>query len=182
MDEKTTDQELLGRVGQKDGKSLKVLMDRYSRYVAAVIVHVSGNKLPYQDVEEICSDVFIKIWENSARIVPECDTLKPYLAAAARNMTINMLKRLHDFTDIQDLEIGSGKDDMEAVVFENSVNTAVCTLKQPDRELFVDRYFYSWPLKELAEKFGLNRNTVATKLLRARKTVAKKLKEGEEIL
>lgn len=179
-----TDMELLHKIRQKDGRSLEVLIGRYSRYIVAVIVHVSGRGLPYQDIEEICSDVFIKIWTNSSTIAPAYDTLKPYLAAIARNMTINRLKQLPTqcFAEISDVEAASGTNETDAIGLKESLNSAISFLKQPDRDLFVRRYFLSESVKRLSDKFGLNPNTTATKLSRARKVVAKKLKEGEDLL
>ncbi len=184
MKNSATDIELLNRIRQKDSRSLELLIDRYSRYVVAVIAHVAVERLTYQDIEEICSDVFIKIWTNSSMITPAYDTLKPYLAATARNMTINRLKQVHaiSFADIPGFDANSGVNEAEAVGLRESISSAVSSLKQPDKELFVRRYILSEPVKKLAEKFGLNPNTAATKLSRARKAVVKKLKEGEDLL
>lgn len=184
MKNAVTDIELLHKIRQKDGRSLEVLIDRYSRYIVAVIVHVAGRGLPFQDIEEICSDVFIKIWTNSSVITPEYDTLKPYLAATARNMTINRLKQLptQSYVEISDVVAASSTNETDVIGLKESINSAISFLKQPDRDLFVRRYVLSESIKRLSERFGLNPNTTATKLSRARKVVAKKLKEGEDLL
>jgi DNA-directed RNA polymerase specialized sigma24 family protein len=78
------DCELLQKIGCGDAKALEKLMDKYSRYVVAVIVHLAGEQLAYEDVEEICSDVFVKIWRCSSSIQLASDTLKPYLRRQQR--------------------------------------------------------------------------------------------------
>ncbi len=184
MNDSVSDNELLYGISRGDTKCLKLLMNRYSRYIVAVIMHVADGSLSFQDIEEICSDVFIKIWKSSSMIRPACDTLKPYLAATARNMTINRLKQLPAYScvDISSIETASSANEMEAVGLRDTLQSAMNTLKQPDKELFERRYLLCEPVKKLAEKFGLNQNTVATKLSRARKTVAKLLKEGNETI
>ena len=176
------DRELLSRVGQGDVKSFGKLIDRYSRYVTAIVCRVAGTGLANEDIEEVASDVFIKIWQNRESIVLESDSLRPYLAKTAKNMTLNKLRNSRYRNDLPlDLEIGleGCSQDLEQIETMESINSAINRLDEPDRELFIRRYVFSEPVKSLAERFELNRNTVATKLARARKKLAQFLKEGE---
>lgn len=176
------DRELLFRVGQGDVKSFGKLIDRYSRFVTAIVCRVAGTGLANEDIEEVASDVFIKIWQNRESIVLESDSLRPYLAKTAKNMTLNKLRNSRYRNDLPlDLEIGleGCSQDLEQIETMESINSAINRLDEPDRELFIRRYVFSEPVKSLAERFELNRNTVATKLARARKKLAQFLKEGE---
>lgn len=180
------DRELLTGIGRGDVKSFESLMDRYSRYVTAVAVRVAGDSLAYQDIEELISDVFIKIWQNSTQITLEADTLKPYLAKAAKNMTLNRLRQIPaqralPFDESIELENGGSDTGTDRFESREAIYAAVNTLKEPDRELFIRRYFHFEQLHSLARRFRLNRNTVATKLARSRKKLGKALKEGEEL-
>jgi RNA polymerase sigma-70 factor (ECF subfamily) len=169
------DRELLSRVGQGDVKSFGKLIDRYSRYVTAIVCRVAGTGLANEDIEEVASDVFIKIWQNRESIVLESDSLRPYLAKTAKNMTLNKLRNSRYRNDLPlDLEIGleGCSQDLEQIETMESINSAINRLDEPDRELFIRRYVFSEPVKSLAERFELNRNTVATKHARARKKLA----------
>lgn len=97
-------------------------------------------------------------------------------------MTLNKLRNSRYRNDLPlNLEIGleENSQDLEQIETMESINSAINRLDEPDRELFIRRYVFSEPVKSLAERFELNRNTVATKLARARKKLAQFLKEGE---
>lgn len=176
------DKALLARIGQNDVRSFGKLIDRYSRYVTAIICRVAGNALSHEDIEEVASDVFIKIWQNRGSIVLESDSLRPYLARTAKNMALNKLRdtRYHNGLPL-DLEIipEGGSSELEQFETREAIHAAISTLGEPDRELFIRRYILSEQVKSLAERFRLNRNTVATRLARVRKRLANILKEGE---
>jgi RNA polymerase sigma factor (sigma-70 family) len=178
------DKELLSRVGQGDVKSYGKLIDRYSRYVTAVVCRTAGNSLANEDIEEVASDVFIRIWQNSCSIILESDSLKPYLARMAKNLTLNKVRSSRRHNDLP-LDLGANPEgcsqDLEGFETRDAINSAINRLSETDRELFIRRYFLSEQVKSLAERFRLNRNTVVTRLARARKKLAQFLKEGESL-
>jgi len=173
------DCDLLQGISRSEAKALEKLMDKYSRYVVAVIVHLSGDQLAYQDVEELCSDVFVKIWKCGSTLQLASETLKPYLAATAKNLTINRLKQnaARQWEEISENSCAAGADESEQIELKGTVKTAINSLQQPDRDLFVRRYFHQDTIRRLSEVFGLKPNTIATKLSRARKSLAKQLNE-----
>jgi len=58
------DKELLLRISHGDVKSFGKLIDRYSRYVTAIVCRIAGKGLAFEDIEEVASDVFIRIWHH----------------------------------------------------------------------------------------------------------------------
>ncbi len=57
----------------------------YRRYFPAVTSFVSGIDSKLQDPEDISQEVFIRVWENKARYIPD-STVKTYLFSIARNI------------------------------------------------------------------------------------------------
>lgn len=159
----------------------EMLIDKYSPYIARVVMKVASNRLDKEDMEEICADVFIKIWENRTKINIKEGALKSYLAAIARNKTINRLRGL-GIKEILPLEEDCIKyDTPEALLMEQEstefINSVISILPEPDREIFIRRYFYMEKLSEIAEEIGISAATVGTKLFRGKRKLEKVLKE-----
>ena len=57
------------------------------------------------------------------------------------------------------------------------VLAALNTLPEPDREIFIRRYFYMEKIIDIAEVLHLNVQTVGTKLFRGKKKLERALKE-----
>jgi len=176
------DRALLSRVSRGDVKSFGKLIDRYSRYVTAIICRVAGKGLALEDIEEVASDVFIRIWQNRERITLDSDSLRPYLAEMAKNLTLNKLRssrRINELPLNPEINFDGFSQDLERFETRESINDAINRLNEQDRELVVRRFILGDQVKSLAERFRLNQNTVATRLARARKKLAHFLKEGE---
>jgi len=161
----------------------EALIDKYIAYVTVVVSSVARESLSCADIEEISSDVFIKIWTDAQKISLRGESLKPYLAQIARNMAINKIRaaRRQEVLPLnEDVVIAS--EDMpedEVISLEKTriINETVGSLGEPDKEIFIRRYFYLEKVNEIAVKLDINENTVATKLYRARAFLKNKLTE-----
>jgi len=166
------DRELLVGIRQKDEKCFEKLMEKYIRYIAAIIAKVAGQRLNKYDIEDVCSDTLIKLWVNSEKIDLKSDNLKGYLAISARNNTLNAIrskqKRLGD-----ELDEDSLADDSAEVLFFNwhdnqKINELITTLPELDREIMIRRYFYLERVKDIAQKVGINEKAVSARIGRAK--------------
>ena len=63
---------------------------------------------------------------------------------------------------------------------DDLINELVSALPEPDREIFIRRYFYMEKLSEIAKHIGINPATVGTKLFRGKKKLEQLLKERGE--
>lgn len=177
------DHELLKGIKNKNPQSYEALIDKYIRYVTAVVSSVGRDVLTPEDIEEISSDVFIKIWTDGGKIKLISDSLKSYLAKAARNMTINRLRKLNKGQYLpleEDIIFLEDESPAEKVIsLENSevINESINSMGEPDREIFIRRYFFLEKVADIARKLGINENTVATKLSRSRKALKSLLME-----
>ncbi|MDO5518681.1 MAG: sigma factor [Clostridium sp.] len=86
------EQLILKGIKKSNIQSYEWLIDQYASYVSKVIMKVANRQLTIEEVEELSADVFIGIWEKREQLQIESGKLKPYLAAMARNKTINRLK------------------------------------------------------------------------------------------
>jgi RNA polymerase sigma-70 factor (ECF subfamily) len=177
------DYELLKGIKNKNVKCYEALIDKYIRYVTVVVSSVGKDTLTAEDIEEISSDVFIKIWTDGHKIDLKSDTFKPYLAKVARNMTINKLRKLNKGKvlpideDIILIDHGTPADNIITLENAEIISTSIKEMEEPDREIFIRRYFFLEKVIDIAGKLGINENTVATKLSRCRKALKKSLIE-----
>ncbi|PKM51788.1 MAG: RNA polymerase subunit sigma-24 [Firmicutes bacterium HGW-Firmicutes-7] len=166
------DHELLAGIKQKNESCYEMLVEKYMRYVAAIISRVAGRRLNNYDIEEISSETFIKIWMNSQKIVLKGESLKAYLAMSARNNTLNVLRdRQKRQEDVLNEELISS-DSVEAYVMleeENKdINETLSELPELEREILVRRYFNQEKIKDIAEKVGIDEKAVSARIGRSK--------------
>ncbi|MGL4737590.1 MAG: RNA polymerase sigma factor [Cellulosilyticaceae bacterium] len=156
------------------------LVHLYSRYVATIVHRVGDGQLTAQDIEEVSADVFIKLWQQRDHIDVSGDKLKSYIGVMARNHTLNRLRGKgvsiipleEDMIDYQTPENTLVEEEERVLVHQ-----VIEILPEPDREIFIRRYFYMERVQEIASRLGLNVQTVGTKLFRGRKKLERHLRE-----
>ena len=174
-----TDDELLARIQSGEEEALGALIDRYSAYVQAIVRSIVSNKLSAQDAEEITSEAFFGLWKNAGSV--RKGKVKAYLAHLARNRAIDAARRARPLLPLgETVTIPIDGPETEAVKRAEyaALKTAVEGLPHPDRELFIGRYYYAKPTRELAEEWSLPVNTVKTKLRRGREKLRRELENG----
>ena len=157
------------------------LIDEYGSYLVRVIIKVSSGMLQATEIEELCADVFIKVWQKQDALEIQSGKLKAYLGAMARNHTINFMRSkgrkecIPLEEDIIDYE--TPEDTLVQEEDKKLVLSALNTLPEPDREIFIRRYFYMEKITDIAEELHLNVQTVGSKLFRGKKKLERALKE-----
>ena len=88
------EKQLMLELKNKDERALKICMNKYYRYVVYIVENIIGSALPYEDKEEVVSNVFVALWNYSADLdTDNYSTFKPYLGTIARNMAKNALRK-----------------------------------------------------------------------------------------
>lgn len=178
-----TDQALIKGIQQDNISCYEALIDKYTRYVVAVIRKVAGSRLTEEDIEELASDVFIKLWEKRKVLEIDDTKEKAYIGRIARNITLNLLKKknLVDTILLEEDKLCIERDTPEGILLADemkiTVQEAIHTLGEPDQTLFIRRYFYLEKVIDIASYLGMNEQTVATKLYRGKAKLKKILEE-----
>lgn len=176
------DQEILEGLRAEDEACFRALMDKYTRYVAAVIRKVAGERLRRQDTEELAADVFIQLWRSAHRAELSRGSLKAYLAAIARNRTLNALRAegRAKFEELAEECVSVNSSEDEAVRREESraLNQTIRELPEPDREIFLRRYVYLERVTDIARRIGLSDKAVSARLSRMRLKLQASLTEA----
>ena len=94
MDEK----ELLRRIRKGNTDALQQIIDGYSGYVYAIVKNIIQPPLQPEDIEEVVSDVFLRLWEKAETV--DADRLRSWLAAVTRNRAKDKLRALLHIEEI----------------------------------------------------------------------------------
>ena len=149
----------------------------YSGYAAAVARSVLGNAATREDLEEIVSDVFVALWRTAERL-DEGKPLKGYLAAIARNASVDRLRRQRpeDPLPEDDLLTADEAQGPEAETLRREqAETLRRLLLADDRAIFIRLYYYRQTVHEIASLMGMNESTVKARLARGRKKLRERL-------
>ena len=140
-------------------------------------------------VEEIVSDVFVKLWNNRSTIVIHT-SIKDYLFKSVRNICIDHLraekKQSQQTTYIDDNELSCttladlGENPLDYLVSneaEQLIMKAIDELPERYQQTFKLRIFDELSYEEIAEKMGVAKNTVKSNLKEAKSGLREKLKD-----
>lgn len=172
------DRTILEGICRGEQDAFRRLFDKYGTYVVAVTVKVAGGALQEQDIEEISSDVFAKLWKKGPELRLSNGSLKNLIGVMARNCTLNALRSknrsLADQLDEETVSCPSAFcSSAEDRYMEQETAAAlwevINALDKLDRELFLRRYFYMERVTDIARDREMNEKTVSSRLARARR-------------
>lgn len=172
---------------ERNEEGLKLLDEFYTSFLTYTISSIL--KYSKEDIEECLSDVYVKIWNGIDAFDNTKASLKTYLARMARNHAIDMLRRknkeqrlsVNNYDDLTK-EYPDPSINLEEQFLKkeelDSLNRNIRKLKQKERELFIRRYFYDQPSKQIGYEMGFSVSAVDNKLSRIRKKIKGWIKEG----
>ena len=160
---------------------------KYGRYCHYISFGILGND---EDAKECVNDTYLRTWNAIPPARP--NNFRTFLGKIVRNLSLNRYEKMTANKRggsqvplvLSELEecIPASTDTEQVVtdlVFKSVLNEFLRDLPQETRKLFVRRYFYLSPVKELAEEFHMSENQVAVQLFRTREKLRVLLeKEG----
>lgn len=168
---------------RRDQAAILEAQEQYGAYCLSVARNILDNE---EDSQECLNDLWLKVWNA---IPPERPRLlRAYFAKIIRNLAINRhqaqraQKRAGDRFTLSLEELADcipDPDTTEEALWTRelgrSLNAFLETEKEPDRVLFVRRYFSCQSCAEIARDLGLSLGQVKTRLSRMRDRLRKYL-------
>lgn len=165
-----TEEQALWQMKQGSQDALAWFIQRYGAYVSTIIHNIIGQRMSNADVEEFASDVFLALWNNAGKILP--NAARSWLATVARNTARSRLRRASDTLPLDEEAVIVDDRTPEATLERREqavrVRMALLSLNPVDREVFLRFYYYYQKTADIAADMGLNESTVRTKLNRGR--------------
>lgn len=165
-----TEEHALALLRKKDPVGLSWFMDRYTPYVGTVIWNIIGRAMTAQDAEELCSDVFVTLWQKSDMIQP--GKVRGYLGSVARHKAYSLLRKwgfdLALEEDIVSIPTDGPEDILEEQEQIRIVREAVNAMTEPDREIFIRYYYYCQTATAIGREMKISPAGVRQRLKRGR--------------
>ena len=147
--------------------NIEIIIDEYSNYVFKIVDNIIGTSLPYQDKEEVVSDVFYLLWKNQDNIN---NNLKGYLGVIAKNCSYSKLRRVNENLEYQDDLLNNN---ISIKSFDSNYMFAIkqklAKLSLEEQQIFKLYYVEGYKIKEISNKLDMKASLVKVKLHRLRK-------------
>jgi RNA polymerase sigma factor (sigma-70 family) len=160
-----TDAQLVARCRAGDEDAWRQLVDRFSRYVYAIIVQAF--QLPEHDADDVFQEVFTRAYEQLHKLRDD-DAIRPWLAQLTRRLCIDTLRAgLREGPGDEAIEEPAGVDDTIANLDEAlSIHDALAGLSGSCQEI-LDRFFArDESYRLIGEALDLPSGTIASRISR----------------
>ena len=160
---------------------------KYGRYCHCIAYNILQND---EDAEECVNDACLRTWNTIPPDRP--NRLQTFLGKITRNLALNVWEKrsaekrgagqaslvLDELAECVPTE-ETADSIAEDLVIRDVLNRFLAQLPAETRKIFVRRYWYMSPIREIAEEYGLSESKVAVTLSRTRAKLKTRLeKEG----
>jgi RNA polymerase sigma factor (sigma-70 family) len=160
-----TDAQLVARCRAGDDDAWRELVERFSRYVYAIIVQAF--RLPDHDAEDVFQEVFARAYENLHKLQND-ESIRPWLAQLTRRLCIDSLragKREGPGEEAIDEPIDA-EDTITKLDEALAIHEALATLPESCQEI-LDRFFArDESYRLIGEALELPSGTIASRISR----------------
>jgi RNA polymerase sigma factor (sigma-70 family) len=157
-----SDAELVARCRAGDQVAWEALVDRYARYVHAIVARVY--RLEGHDAEDVFQEVFARVFERLDTL-RDGDALRPWIAQTARNCAVDSLRRSGREMPV-DVVPEDADDGVERLDEALTVHAALDRLS-PDCHEILDRFFCrDESYRTIGAELELPSGTIASRIAR----------------
>ena len=153
--------------------AIRQTQKKYGRYCFAIANNILCDE---SDSQECVNDTYLKVWDTIPPNKPE--RFSVYIGKLTRNLSISKLRKSNAlkrstktdvvWDEIEDLIPDPVADLADRVILKEAINRFLRELSKKDRLIFVKRYWYMSPSKDIAKDLGVSDSYVRLKLFRLR--------------
>jgi RNA polymerase sigma-70 factor (ECF subfamily) len=176
------DRQIISLLINMPSEGMYTALQKYSGLVQMIIARILRG-CP-QDVEECVADTFVNAWKTIDRLDAADSSLKGYLICIARNTAINRYRQLKkqnagSVVLLEDtISLSSGEDILHSIIQDEdtfALQQLIMAMDQPDRDIFIRKYFLFESVKEIAEHVAADEVQVKNRLYRGRQRLRAEL-------
>ncbi len=167
------DRQIITLYFQRSEDAIAMTENKYGRLLFSVAYNILYSE---GDSEECVSDTYMRAWQTIPPTVP--NRLSAFLAKITRNIALN---RYRDgkrkgrnltaeliFDEIAECVPDSAGDIAKDMELRDALNGFMAALDRNHRLIFLKRYFYMCPVKDIAREMGMTVSAVKVSLSRTR--------------
>ena len=185
-----TDKEIVALYHARDEDAILQTKTKYGRFLWKIAYNILNDD---QDSEESVSDTYLAAWNSMPPHRPE--VLSPYLGKLVRRISIDLFRKktrekrggseyAMSLSEWEDCLAGGEmpEETLETNLLAEAINRFLRSLPKDARNLFIGRYYYMDPLREVAAYCGMSESKAKSLLFRTRNQLKDYLeKEGFSI-
>lgn len=174
------DLELLEKIAQQNEEAFEMLIDQYSKLLWVVSLSILGKNHDPQDIEEIVSETFLRIWRSPTKYQPKRGSLKNYLILITRSLSINKIQRsqkdylLNDAFTLENIPAAE-----ENHTFVDDMFYLINSLNSPMREICLQRYIFENTPAMISQDLNVPLKTVNNYLYRGKRILQQAFTEED---
>ena len=179
------DDRIIALYWKRDEAALTATQEKYDRYLTKVAYNILTD---LEDSRESVNDTYLAAWNSIPPHKPS--VLSTYLGKITRRVSIDRLRKRHsDKRQASEYalsldELGeqfSGDDtpqqEAELRLLADAIGAFLRALPTDTRALFIGRYYFLDPLREVAQYCGMSETQAKSRLFRARQSLKDYLKQ-----
>lgn len=181
------DNQILELYWKRQETAITRTAEKYGRFCQAISYNILHNR---EDAEECVNDTWLNAWNSMPPHYP--NRLSAYLGKLTRNLSINRFRSYGAekrgggqaalaLSELADCVPAAGgvEEAVEEMVLVDAIEMFLYGLAEQKRNIFIRRYWYLTPVKELARIYGMSEGRVTSMLFRMRRELRGQLeKEG----
>ena len=163
------DRAVLVRLANGELDALEELYDRYKTMAYSIAFRITNDATVAEDVVQ---DAFLGAWRNAARYIEGRGSVKTWLLAIVHHRAIDAVRRRRPTTDLPDADLPPHESlrlpdvwaDVAATLDADTVQGALATLSDVQREAIELAYFGGLTQQEIAERTATPLGTVKSRM------------------
>jgi len=173
------DAELINQILMGNMNAFTFLVNRYQK----LVVHITKRLIQRQEeVEDVCQDVFLKVYQNLGKYRNECK-LSTWIATISYNTSINYLRKFKKNIEVNPYDsdflrnlTNYKSDDYERTDLHQYIHEQIELLPVQYRTVLTLYHLEEFSYQEIEQITGMPEETIKSYLFRAKALLREKLK------
>ena len=157
------------------------IIDTYNKLLWIIVGGVLNRVGSAEDIEECISDVYVSLWKNPKAYDSRKGSLKTFIAVIAKHKALDRYRQLIKikFVELDETSCSADDDLLEHIAkydLYSKLYEAIHSLKTPDKEILMLRYFFDKMPLAIADKLSIPVKEVKNRLYQSKLKLKEVLK------
>ncbi len=178
------DHQIISLFFDRSDTAIRETDNKYGGFCRGIAFNITRDAL---DCEECVNDTYLRAWEVIPPTRPE--SLRAFLGRIVRNFSLDRVRRktaakrtVYGTSPLDELiDCLPARDDTaeaaDDIVLRELINRFLASLPEQTRNIFLRRYWYFSPIKDIARDYRMTESKIKMMMLRTREALRKALEQ-----